>query len=413
MRSKIDIHFDWLIYNMLCLYAFFIPLEKILEVFFGIDTVLKPYRVLAILIIGTFIIKSLYQLPRNKEFKTDLFIYIIFIYGAFITLYRMITTNFHLGYFFNDTFQIVLYLSVFVVIRHTNLSRLAIKHIFQCLLFGIMANAMYIFYHFFIRKSFMRNGGLMDNANYLAFSLALVFIFMIIYRPVIHGLYKKLAWWIGMFFLAYIFIIAGSRGAFAVLVICGTVALYFSPIKDKLMVGLGVLIILGVVVTIGSNYWSTTGPLILLKRLKKDSGEDPRLPAWKGAIRASEATYFAGLGIGQFKARFHEFFHEENHPRVRQMMARGYFLSPHSDYFAILVVYGAIGLIAYLIFLFLNTKIILSKIYESTDESEKAYYQFGLVALLAIVLFGITAESFNSALYWIVLSTSTRVEFDN
>lgn len=411
MLTKINIYFDDILFKLLCLYAFFIPLEKILEVFFNIETQLKPYRVFAILIILVFAIRSFYKWDKNEELKTDIFLYIIFIYGGILTLYRMITSNFQMGYFLNDAFQIVLYLAVFVVIKHQKLSIAKVQTILKSLFLGVLANAAYIFYTSIILKMFShRNSGFMDNPNYVSLSLVLLFLFIFTQRSQITSYLKKILLWGILPIMVYVFIMVGSRTGLAVLFLTGILIFFFSPMREKLIFIIAAVSIFFFVSFLKGLSFQSVGQLILLNRIEKNSQSDPRLPLWKGALRAAHETNFIGTGIGQFKANFRKFFYEENNAAVRGMVLKNYFLSPHSDYLALLAIYGLIGLLAYLTFLFLKIKELYFRTRLSLGSLEKNHFQLSIILVIAIALFGITAENFFSPLYWIVISTSTKIE---
>lgn len=409
MAGKVNIRFNQLIYVMLCCYAFFIPMEKILGVLFDVDTILKPYRVLALLIIATFGIKTLFRWDESQSFRKDLSLYFIFVYGTVITLYRMMTEKFKMSYMYNDAFQLGLYLGVFVVMRHTKLGRDKLINIFLSLAAGVVVNALYAFYQFYFLHDFRRSAGFMDNPNYMAMSLVVVLLFMINYRSMLKGIFKNASWWITFLFLCNMFITAGSRTALAILSVGTILTLYFSSLKQKFVLfatALGILLFIGV----NSSQLEVQAPLILLNRINKVSSEDDRIPIWKGVMKATYETNFVGIGVGQFKARFREFYQNENNDFVRRILERGYFASPHSDYLAILVIYGLPGLIGYLIFLFLSGTELLRRLRQTIDQENKLFYQLQFLTFLALVLFGFTAESFTSALFWILLGVGTRTE---
>lgn len=413
MRGIIKIDFDKLIHSLVCLYAFFIPLEKILEVFLGIDTVFKPYRVLAILIFAVFAVKMCYRWTRNTEIKKDVFLYLIFAYGLIITLYRMITTNFGMSHMLNDGFQTGLYVGVFVVMRHINLDMKRLLVVLKSLAIGVIANAFFVFYNFYVLQGYTRGSGMMDNPNFLAFSLLVVMLLMISRRSKLDNIYKKVAWAITLFFLAYVFIIAGSRTNLVILAIGLLINFFFSSGKDKrTLIGFG-LITFFLLEIGGATSVRKSGPLILVQRTQRKSAEDNRIPVWKGVLRASEATNYMGLGLGQFKTRFREFYYEENNLLIRRMIERNFFLTSHSDYLELLVVYGIPGLICYLIFLILSGRDLWYRLRSTSNPEHKIYYQFGLIVFVGLLLFGITSENFGSALFWILLGISTKIEFAN
>jgi len=150
-------------------------------------------------------------------------------------------------------------------------------------------------------------------------------------------------------------------------------------------------------------------PLILVNRLDdNDLEEDPRIPVWRGSLRASADSYFLGMGIGQFKGRFSEYFQGENNISVYEVVSFGYHLTPHSDYFAILTTYGIIGLVLYLLFLFYSSQKKWLHIKFSATTKERTIHQIAFTFLIALMLFGVTADNFNSALYWFLLSMATK-----
>ena len=416
MGKGINVNFDNLIHKLLCFYAFLIPFEKVLKVFFSIDTILKPYRIFAILIIVSFGVKLSFRWSANKEIKQDIFLYILFIYGTIATLFRMLTTKFYLNYLYNDLFQMGLYLAIFIVMRHINLDIKKTKTILKYLAVGIVLNSIYVFYSFYFLRNFRRQAGFMDNPNYLALSLVVVIVLLLLRRSEFKGNLKKIAWGGLLFFLGYIFIITGSRTGLVLLVICFAMMFLFFSAKQKWTIFLISTALIIFLQLDRSDNLEGSGPLILIERVKLKSNSeeaDVRFPVWSGVLRASQQTNFLGLGVGQFKGRFQEFYKEENHILIRRILERNYYLSPHSDYFAILVVYGVAGLLFYLIFLFLTGRKILYHINHSITEEQKLFYQYSLLIITTLAVFGLTSESFNSALFWILLSICSTTELNS
>lgn len=411
MSKGISINIDCIIVQLLCLYALFIPLEHILEVLFQIETVLKPYRVLAILIIGCFIARLRFKWTANPEFGQDIFLYIIFIYGLIVTLLRMITSTFNLGLFFNDAFQISLYLGVFVVIRHISITRYDLLRITKFLSAGVLINSSFIFYNFFTLRVYGRDPGFMDNPNYMALSILVVLLLLIVQYPSINGLLKKALVLTMMLFLGYIFMLAGSRTALAVLVVCIVIMLCFAQMKLKVALITMSLVLIGFLSFGGLSLVQESGNLSLINRIQsKSASEDNRISIWRGVLKAAETANYTGLGVGQFKARFKEFYATENNQEISRMRERGYFISPHSDYLAFLAIYGVVGLASYLIFLSLSLKKVFLKYQQSIELEKRRHYQFGFLILIAIIFFGFANENVISALFWILLALSTRIE---
>jgi O-antigen ligase len=324
----------------------------------------------------------------------------------------MITTPFNLGLFYNDIFQFGLYIGVFVVIRHINFTRQELNRIIKFLALGVIVNALFVFNSFVFLREFRRDGGFMDNPNYLALSLLVIIIYLILQIPTYRTLSVKLLILGLILFLGYVFTLAGSRTALAVLGICLIIILFHSPLRDKsvlLMIGLTLALALSIG---GLSKVENSGPLFLINRLQKESSSDNRIPIWKGVIKGAETANFLGLGIGQFKARFREFYRDENNDLIKRIYAKDYFLVTHSDYLLLLVVYGAFGLINYLIFLYLSLREVHWKFKTSINIGLKQHYQFGFLIFIALALFGLTHENFTSALFWLLISIATRIHID-
>lgn len=409
MINSSHIDLDSLLKKLFYAFAFLVPFEKILEFLFDIDTVLKPYRVIALVIFFVFGLRSIRQWTPNKQARSDLFLYLLFVYGVIITAFKMISTSFNMAYFQNDAFQIVLYLGLFVVARQIQIEIKEIRRIFLALVIGSTINAIFVFNNFFILKIYTRNTGFMDNPNYFALSLVVSLLLIIAWRAYIKTTWAKILALVAFLLLIAVLTISGSRTGFAILVLGVGIQFYFSSLKEKrVLLGLGLVLAIPILI-VGSNFMKESGPLILINRLQKVSSEDNRIPIWKGVLRASEDTAFMGMGVGQFKGNFQKYFVGENNDLIRRMLERNYFLSPHSDYLAVLVIYGIIGLVCYLAFLGISLLNLLHQIRNSFIDYIRIHYQYALVILVVLLLFGITQENFISPLFWLLLSFSTKL----
>ena len=218
-------------------------------------------------------------------------------------------------------------------------------------------------------------------------------------------------WWITLLLLVYVFILAGSRTSLLVLLGALALMLVLTSARDKIRivsVGLVVLVVVGIG---GPSALDEMTPLRLLNRIeKKKSKDDPRIAIWKGVLLASEQNSFLGVGTGQFKGNFPKYYKEENNDLISRIVQRNYFLSPHSDYFAILVIYGAFGLVCYLVFLFLSGRSMLAAYTNASTPEHKQHYKFALLIFTVLVLFGVAHENLGSAFFWILLAIGTKVE---
>ena len=127
-------------------FAFSLPFELILEILFGIDTILKPFRVFSLLIIGTYLMQVIrYGFYYRTEERTDFFIYLIFIYGVIISLYNLIVGVFSMKLFLNDLFLAGLNLTVFFIFKKQFFTGRQAMTIFSFLIFGYLLNSFYTF----------------------------------------------------------------------------------------------------------------------------------------------------------------------------------------------------------------------------------------------------------------------------
>lgn len=408
------IDIDKIIFSLLCLYAFLVPFETILEVWYDIDTILKPYRVTSLLLLGAFAARQFKRggITLNQDFLTDAFLYAMLIYGLFVTAISSITTAFSAPKFYNEFFQTGLYLGVFLVVKTIPLNQKQFFKILAFLVAGIVANGLYVVYNFYILKNLGRQSGFFDNPNYFSLSLAIAIPFILMILRIVNR-YQKIALLILLPLLFVAFGIAGSRMGFAVLAVLSVLLVWFQPHIYKIG-GLAVLLIgLLYVQVVGMeqlpiNQLAGEGTVLQNRLTNRDAYNDPRIPIWEGVFRASEQTYFIGLGIGQFKARFSEFYQDEHHDLIYRIVNYGYHLSAHSDYLEILITYGIIGLILFLLFLFFSLKKIMLQIQEANTYQLQLIHQIKLLFLVGIILFGLSSTNFVSGLYWILLSLGTK-----
>lgn len=407
----IKLSLDKVIYTLLCLYVVLVPFELILEVLLGVKTIFKPYRIVSLLLIGLFALKQLVSssITLSLDRRTDFFLYFVLFYGLLISFYNMIVAEFSSGKFYNEIFQTGLYLSVFIIIKNTVLSQWQLRRLVNFLLLGISLNALYVFYNYYLLGHLGRQSGFFDNPNYLSLSVTYAMVVLLAYLQEVNWRQKAALLFLLLMLLS-VFLIAGSRMGLAVLVLVLVILFLYQNLQIKALLS-GVAIVLALFVFSTENRFNNSdrSKSVLASRLKnRDLAEEPRFPIWRGIIRASEKTYFLGLGLGQFEARFPEFYQGENNRVISEVLNYGYFLSPHSDYMAVLITYGIIGLICFLIFYYLSFLRLYRSLLVSRNSATTSLLLIQLLGLVAITLFGIGSENFVSGLYWIILALSTK-----
>lgn len=411
--SVIKMELDKVLVTLFCCYAFLMPFELILDEWFGIDTILKPFRFMSLVIIGIFGIKVIKEgFIINKRDRSDFFLYGVFLYGLLISCWRIITGVFDMGLFINDSFQFSLLVTTFFIYKSTPITQSQAFKIFKWFVIGMTLNSFYILYLFYFNIGFGRQSGFTDNPNYVAFGLVAVTTFLILKSNFIHRGSHLFGLFVFTIFLLYIFGIEGSRTGFIMFLVANFFIFLFSDIKRKIsisIIGFAIVLLL-----IPGQFQSTAlnGPMTLVNRLNKsvnDGGEDVRFVVWRGVFRVLEDTGYAGMGIGQFKANFPKYFIDDSNNLIVEMVNYGYFLSTHNDYLAILTDYGLPSLICYLIFIGITFWKLLQNINLRREDKEAEFLiQFCFIFFMCIVVFGMAAENFQHQLFWFLLMFTTK-----
>ena len=413
--SVIKLDLDNVIVTLFCCYAFSMPFELILETLLGIDTILKPFRFLSLVIIGVFGIKVIRQgFSINKKDYADLFLYGVFIYGLLISCWRIITGVFDMDLFINDSFQFSLLVATYFVYKSTPISNADALKIFKWFIIGISCNAFYILSIFFLNIFWERQAGFTDNPNYASLGIVAATTFLILRTNFIKNKTQSIGILFLILFLLYIFGIQGSRAGFIMFMVANIFIFFFSHIRRKITIMITGMVIL-FLLTPGETYNSTLigeGPRVLINRLNKsvnDGGEDVRFVVWRGVFTILEDTGYAGMGIGQFKANFPKYFVDESNNLIVEMVNYGYFLSTHNDYLAILTDYGLPSLIFYLIFI----SITLSRLFKSinlhrVDKEKEFLVQYSFIFFACVIIFGLAAENFQHQLFWFLLMFTSK-----
>lgn len=413
----ININLNKVLFTLFCFYAFSIPFELVLEILFDIDTIFKPFRVLSLAIIGVYGI----QLIRNGfrftfDDKNDLLLYAVFAYGIFISLYRIISKFFDFGYFYNQLFQTTLFFITYFIFKSISLSIQQALKIMNYFVAGIIVNALYIFNHFVFLHQYGRQAGLTDNPNYASLGLLTVVTFLILKLNLKRQDLKSISTVAGIglitIFLLYINLLTGCRTGLIIFAFASIFIFFFASWRKKIV--LAFLSLLMALTLIPSNLEEANlgGPLILLKRLNQSietGGEDVRYVVWRGVFRVLEQEGYGGMGMGQFQANFAKYFSEESNKLILEMVTRGYHLSTHNDFLALLSDFGIIGLVLYLLFLFYSFRKITLQLYISHQDKDTWFLaQFNFILFLSLLIFGLTAENFQHQLFWFLLMFSTK-----
>jgi len=384
---------------LFCAYAFSLSFELSLELLLGIKTIFKPFRIIGILILGVFGLKVLVGgIEIDREEKSDVFFYLMIIYGVLISYFRIMSGPFNKGLFYNDLFLVGLNVLVFFVYKNIEVGGKMQLKICYSFLAGVLANSLYIFYGFNFQGVIARQSGFLDNPNYAALSSSAAISFLLVLDNYVKGFFKHVLLYGGVVFLGYIFLITGSRAGLVVLVLSIFLIFVLSNLYRKIVAFLVILGFLLFLLPRSLEDASIAGPLILVKRINKkmeQEDSDVRFVIWKGVFRMLETEGYWGMGLGQYKEKFEQYFSTSSHLYVVNIVERGYFLSTHNDYLAVLTDYGLPSLALYLIFIFFAfIRLIRNILYPDEDDSDyRLLAKYKFILFCSLVVFGISTKS--------------------
>lgn len=371
----------------LCLFAFFLPLEQLLSFVFGIDTELKPYRVFLILsFIATLLNKNFKNYKVNSVIKLLLF---IFIYGLVIGLLRIGIGKGELSYLTNGASHFLLGLMIVYLFSNISDYKLLYK-IGKYLVIGVLISSLYGVYNYFSGDyQFVRLRGFFNNPNHLAFAINFITPLLIFKH---RNENRKIINITLILFFTIIVILTGSRTG---LVIQGfSVVLLFMLLKKNISNFVRVIFtgflafyfLLLPIININNNIFS---------RFDKSSYETAsgRLDITDAALKLGTDTYFTGVGIGQYR-----YYHLDYISSTAYHTVLEHKLSTHSHFLDLLVNFGFISFLFFIIILIIFLRVIYRKRANDT-------YKYALIILFILIISSLSQEMLIFPLFWIVLGS--------
>lgn len=293
------------------LYVFSASFLKIWEVLFDSDTIFKPFRIVALLMV---IVGFFYQFNRWRFFphRVDVLIFAMYLWAVLLTIFRfLLGCNVNLGGFSNDTIQITLNLLFFITAKRLNLTEKEVYNVLVAFIIGVCINNWMVIQDYFITSISSRTDGLLDSSNWASYVNSCTIIFTI-YK--IGQLKNKLLnwrfWGYGLLIIYLIMgiIASGSRIGLLIFVLYVPLMLLLSTsLYDKLrtMFYIGLLIPLLMLYTPIRNFANVTVLNAIMdnsavNRLDAAS-DDIRVYLWESGWLAILDTWGTGLGIGQYR----------------------------------------------------------------------------------------------------------------
>ena len=394
-----------LIIQMLCLFSLLVPLEYIFVVFFGNETPLKPYRLVAILMTVSLLIYLMINQKRLSVDRIDRLYFLIFGYGFFLAAIRY--AFFDLGiieYTTNDGYLLLLCICVALGIKNINLTASEIDRILLFFVCAVSLNVILIFWE--VAQGgviFKRATGFFKNPNQAALAIVLGFLYLLIKLPDKIGPRVLSLLVLIAFVLAIVF--TGSRSALLVLtvsVFCWYVVTAKRSIgKIFVIAGISFSVYLGAAIIFANVDNLEAMEAAMEARYDPQSvslaSGSGRTDIWKSGFLLSLDNALVGVGASQYKAYHQDYIGRGD---AYQTVLKND-LGLHNDYMVMFVEFGLVSFLIYLYILYY----LFSGLWSSTRS--KKYGQlatFFCLALLTISLTGVFQEQFKLMTYWLFIA---------
>ncbi|WP_416792670.1 O-antigen ligase family protein [Sulfurovum sp. ST-21] len=388
-----------MLFYLLCLYAFFVPLEYLYVVLFSFDSPLKPYRIIFFMQMPLFMIFLFMNKRKVVKFdKIDLLLLVLFLYGfimAFVRYYFF--DEGIIGYAINDIQLILFGYLTFLILKQLELKTDEIKKILVFFFISIMINSFYIIYNAFVLHSFERLGGFFKNPNQAAEAIVMGILILLYFV----GKKSFSKWWLGLLPVMLIAIFfTGSRGALIGLLIAGSYFLLQNSRRMLFRLSAAGMLILAFVLPFNAAM-ETLDLNKLMNRFTSEniesSGGSGRIDIWKSGLLLGKDTYFTGVGASEYRAYHHHYIRKIPDAYITVL---NYDLGLHSDYMSMLVEYGFIGLLLYLYLIyFLFYRLHQIKREKELDDLPTLF----ILIFISMFIQGMFQVSYILPMYWLFI----------
>jgi teichuronic acid biosynthesis protein TuaE len=385
-----------------------IPYENILEIFFGIKTQLKPYRLVSIFILFIVICKVIKN--RKIIFKlnsSDISLYAMFVVGLIVTFlnYYFDSRNFDDSIFFNYLFQIVLAIVLYSMIRSLSININLFVKFFNFYIIGLVINCIFlIIQSYFLVETldYKRPAGFISNPNSAGLQMAVGIFYLVFSIKNNNSRVKQiLNVLVIILFTIGIFQTQSRTSLFLVTLIC-LISFYNLSIVRKIQIGAIVIIMIFIFggVILNSEMFTR------IQRKSKSNRPDERIELWNKSIELGIDSKFLGIGIGQFQRRSYarKYFSNTNFPTLRSELRKGEIgLGLHNTFLHILINYGFLSFILFIIFIFsTNRKLFFELKKRSFKADTIEYFKWG--AFFFILFFSFTGELLLFPYFWVMFA---------
>ena len=389
-----------IIVSMLCLFAFFVPMEYIYVVALGTDHPLKPYRVMAIVMTLSLILYLFINKRRLRLDRIDRLFFIIFGYGYLLAFFRgAFLGQGVVDYAVNDAYLFSFCILSSIVIKNLDLTSVEIKKIVFFFLIAVVFNVAWIFWEVVSGGAVFRATGFFKNPNQAALAVALGFLYLLVYLP--GSFVARVLTFSGLTAFALAIVFTGSRSALLILVI--TTFLWYLGTSNrsfgKFLVVVGTVIFVSVSAAAIFSTFETLESMASRFDIDNDSlaSGSGRTDLWLSGVKLSMDNLFIGVGASQYQS-----YHQQYIDRAdvyKTVLEND--LGLHSDY---MVMFVEFGLLSFMMYFYIVWYLVRSLIASFAYTQDRKLGSFFLLAVVGVLITGIFQEQFKLMTYWLIFS---------
>ncbi len=384
--------------RLLVLYVFLLPYEGILGQLAGTSTVLKPYRLVGLVIIGLLFFRILDPKKRLRVDAYDTVYLVMFGWGLFMAVFwYLVAGTGRIQWALWDSTLIVFAFAVYLAIKNEADSIRDAELLLNTHVLGTLSSI--------ILQSLLgvdatagRMAGFYGNPNGFAVAIItalLVSISKLLFAPSRRSLQNYL--WNGgvTITLVIALLFTGSRGPILGLLV--SLAAFAIPLlrrshrlgertMTRLAGILPVLMIAGMGLSLAYTEYRTESLSLQRYGVEAASTGSGRFDIWRSAWNVAEDHYFLGVGTAQYR-----YYHRRYVSRLEHLYSPSVTesdLGVHSDYLNMLTSYGGVSLLMYLYMVFVIYRRLRRRLRDPA-----VYSSFAVAAYLPLLVFILVTES--------------------
>jgi O-antigen ligase len=403
--------------RLLLVYAFFIPLESLLETLFSVDTAWKPFRLAAVLV-G---VAALIEWPHQKFDRYDKSLFTIFLTGCLLSVIWLIVGVPEPDLMIKTWAFVLLPFAMYLCMKLAARTPQDLARMVRAFVMGATVNACYAVYEAISLGKTSRPGGLSgeNGPPDLALHCGLAFAFVLF--PCADG--RQARWWsvaaracCGAA-LCFAVAVSGTRAAWTGLVVATAVlgGVIFQSKSQRTLVLKAVGAVAAILIAallFNFNLLLQGGHGKLEKEVENRLawGKDLRTGAgrteiWGHAIDAASDYYFLGGGFsGYIQATYKRIsgFNLFRPSQLHNGLEHG--VGSHNVFLEVLVDYGPLSLLLF----FACMSSLIASLYERARRAMCELTAHGMLyALLFLLICGLFRDLTGSPDFWMIMAFVT------